>query len=51
MIIVALRAARLCSFEEIAGEDGAYEGILKKEALQIERKRQKLNVPWEECGR
>ena len=33
---------RLQSFEEIAGEDGAYEGILKKEALQIERKRQKL---------
>lgn len=34
---------RLQSFEEIAGEEGAYEGILKKEALQIERKRQKLD--------
>ena len=34
---------RLQSFEEIAGEKGAYEGILKKEALQIERKRQKLD--------
>jgi small subunit ribosomal protein S2 len=29
-------------FEEIAGEDGSYEGVLKKEALMMERKRTKL---------
>ncbi len=33
---------RLQYFEEIAGEEKSYEGILKKEALQIERKREKL---------
>ena len=34
--------ARMKSFEEIAGEDGNYEGIIKKEALLMERKRLKL---------
>jgi small subunit ribosomal protein S2 len=34
--------ARMKSFEEIAGEDGSYEGVLKKEALLMERKRLKL---------
>ena len=34
--------ARMKSFEEIAGEDGNYEGIIKKEALLMERKRVKL---------
>ncbi len=34
---------RLQSYEEMAGEDRIYEGILKKEALQIERKREKLD--------
>tara|TARA_B100001123_G_scaffold144048_1_gene167357 strand:+ start:90 stop:992 length:903 start_codon:yes stop_codon:yes gene_type:complete len=30
------------TFEEIAGEDRSYEGVLKKEALMMERKRMKL---------
>ena len=34
--------ARMKSFEEIAGENGDYEGIIKKEALMMERKRLKL---------
>jgi len=34
--------ARMKTFEEIAGEDGNYEGVLKKEALMMERKRTKL---------
>ena len=34
--------ARMKTFEEIAGEDGSYEGVLKKEALMMERKRIKL---------
>jgi len=34
--------ARMKSFEEIAGENGDYEGIIKKEALMMERKRVKL---------
>ena len=34
--------ARMKTFEEIAGEDGSYEGVLKKEALMMERKRLKL---------
>jgi len=34
--------ARMKSFEEIAGEDGSYEGVIKKEALMMERKRIKL---------
>ncbi|MBL7035756.1 MAG: 30S ribosomal protein S2 [SAR324 cluster bacterium] len=33
---------RLKSFEEIAGEDRSYEGVIKKEALMMERKRVKL---------
>lgn len=33
---------RLKLYEEMAGPDGRYEGFLKKEALQIDRKRQKL---------
>ena len=35
--------ARMKTFEEIAGEDGSYEGVLKKEALMMERKRMKLS--------
>ncbi len=34
--------ARMKSFEEIAGDDRSYEGVLKKEALLMERKRIKL---------
>ena len=34
--------ARMKTFEEIAGEDGSYDGVLKKEALMMERKRMKL---------
>ena len=34
--------ARMKTFEEVAGEDGSYEGVLKKEALMMERKRIKL---------
>ena len=34
--------ARMKTFEEIAGEDRSYEGVLKKEALLMERKRIKL---------
>jgi len=34
--------ARMKTFEEVAGEDGSYEGVLKKEALMMERKRVKL---------
>ena len=34
--------ARMKTFEEIAGEDGNYEGVIKKEALMMERKRMKL---------
>ncbi len=34
--------ARMKNFEEIAGEDGSYDGVLKKEALMMERKRMKL---------
>ena len=34
--------ARMKSFEEIAGEDGSYEGVIKKEAVMMERKRVKL---------
>lgn len=34
--------AQLKGYEAMAGEDGAYEGIIKKEALRIERKREKL---------
>ena len=34
--------ARMKTFEEIAGEDRNYEGVLKKEALMMERKRIKL---------
>jgi len=34
--------ARMKTFEEIAGEDGSYSGVLKKEALMMERKRMKL---------
>ena len=34
--------ARMKSFEELAGEDGSYEGFIKKEALMMERKRLKL---------
>ena len=34
--------ARMKTFEEIAGEDRRYEGVLKKEALLMERKRIKL---------
>ena len=34
--------ARMKTFEEIAGEDGRYEGVIKKEALMMERKRMKL---------
>ncbi len=34
--------ARMKTFEEIAGEDRSYEGVLKKEALMMERKRVKL---------
>jgi small subunit ribosomal protein S2 len=33
---------RLKEFEELAGADNSYEGILKKEALRIQRKREKL---------
>jgi small subunit ribosomal protein S2 len=34
--------ARLHKIEELRGEDGMYAGVLKKEALGIEKKRQKL---------
>jgi len=34
--------ARMKTFEEVAGEDGSYEGLIKKEALMMERKRLKL---------
>jgi len=34
--------ARMKTFEEIAGDDGNYEGVIKKEALMMERKRVKL---------
>ena len=34
--------ARMKTFEEIAGEDRNYEGVIKKEALMMERKRMKL---------
>lgn len=34
---------RLKEFEELAGEDDTYEGIIKKEALRIQRKREKLD--------
>ncbi|MDC0229735.1 30S ribosomal protein S2 [Deltaproteobacteria bacterium] len=34
--------ARMKTFEEIAGEGGSYEGVIKKEALMMERKRIKL---------
>ena len=34
--------ARMKSFEELAGEEGDYEGFIKKEALMMERKRIKL---------
>ncbi len=34
--------ARMKSFEELAGEDGSYDGFIKKEALMMERKRIKL---------
>ena len=34
--------ARMKSFEELAGDDGSYEGFIKKEALMMERKRLKL---------
>lgn len=34
--------SRMKTFEEIAGEDGSYDGVLKKEALMMERKRMKL---------
>ena len=34
--------ARMKTFEEVAGEDGSYEGVIKKEALMMERKRVKL---------
>ena len=34
--------ARMKTFEEIAGEGRSYEGVLKKEALMMERKRMKL---------
>ncbi len=34
--------ARMKTFEEIAGEDRSYEGVIKKEALMMERKRMKL---------
>ncbi len=36
--------AKIKQYEEMAGPDGNYEGILKKEALRIERKRQKLEM-------
>lgn len=34
--------ARMKTYEEVAGEDGSYEGVIKKEALMMERKRVKL---------
>lgn len=34
--------SRMKSYEDMAGPDGSYEGMIKKEALQIDRKRQKL---------
>lgn len=34
--------SRLKDYEEMAGPEGNYEGLIKKEALQIDRKRQKL---------
>ena len=34
--------ARMKNFEEIAGDDRSYEGVIKKEALMMERKRLKL---------
>jgi len=34
--------ARMKSFEELAGEEGNYDGFIKKEALMMERKRIKL---------
>lgn len=34
--------ARMKTFEEIAGENSSYEGVIKKEALMMERKRVKL---------
>ena len=34
--------ARMKTFEDVAGEDGSYEGVIKKEALMMERKRMKL---------
>jgi ribosomal protein S2, bacterial type len=34
--------ARMKTFEEVAGEEGSYEGVIKKEALMMERKRVKL---------
>jgi small subunit ribosomal protein S2 len=34
--------ARMKNYEELAGPERAYPGMIKKEALQIERKRQKL---------
>ena len=34
--------ARMKEYEELAGPEGAYPGMIKKEALQMERKRQKL---------
>ncbi|HIL87286.1 MAG TPA: 30S ribosomal protein S2 [Deltaproteobacteria bacterium] len=33
---------RLQQYEDMAGEDFSYEGVIKKEALQVERKRVKL---------
>ena len=35
--------SRLKEFEELAGENDTYEGIIKKEALRIQRKREKLD--------
>ena len=35
--------ARMKTFEEIAGDDRSYEGVIKKEALMMERKRLKLD--------
>lgn len=34
--------ARLKNYEEMAGPEGNYPGMIKKEALQVDRKRQKL---------
>lgn len=34
--------SRMKEYEELAGPEGAYPGMIKKEALQMERKRQKL---------